>query len=120
MQPSARPRARPGRDLLGRHRPGVGVVGILAERAVGAAVATEVGDGKEDLRRVGDRAPPVRVATAPATSSSGSVHCLVGEERDGVVTRERLARRRALERGNQLRTGSHKAAGRERPHERRL
>jgi hypothetical protein len=61
----------------------------------------------------------VLVANRAGDVEQRSVH-LVGEKRDGDVTRERLARRRARERGNQLRTGSHTAAGRERPHERRL
>ena len=120
MQPSARPRRDQAADLLGQHRPGVGIVGILAEGAVGAAVAAEVGDGKEHLGRVGDRAPPVLVANRAGDVEQRLGALLVGEERDGDVTRERLARRRARERGNQLRTGSHTAAGRERPHERRL
>ena len=63
---------------------------------------------------------PVRVANRAGDVEQRLGALLVGEQRDGDVTRERLARRRARERGNQLRTGSHTAAGRERPHERRL
>src|SRR5690242_17038096 len=37
----------PGGDLVGGHGPGVGIVRVLAEGAVGAAVAAEVGDRQE-------------------------------------------------------------------------
>ena len=44
------------------HGPGAGIVGVLAERAVAAAVAAEVGDREEDLARVGDVAAFVSIA----------------------------------------------------------
>ena len=43
------PTARPGRDLVELHGPSVGIVGILPERAVRAAVPAEVRDREEHL-----------------------------------------------------------------------
>ena len=45
---------RPLRDLGRRHRPGARLARVLAKRAVGAAVAAEIGDRQKDLARISD------------------------------------------------------------------
>src|SRR2546422_9166029 len=88
------PAGGPGGDLVGRHGPGVGIVGVLAEGAVGAAVAAEVGDRQEDLGREGDRPPPRAVAQRAGgrEQRGGQLGC--AEERDCLVARQLLARER--------------------------
>ncbi len=89
---------RPRLDLVGGHRPGVGVVRILPERAVSAAVAAEVRDRQEGFPRVSDRPPPGTVA-APGGGLEQRRHGLHGvEQRRGLVARQIEAGERFTER----------------------
>ena len=56
--------ARPLRDLVRGHRPCAGIAGILPERAVGAAVAAEIGDRQKDLREYVTTRPLARSRSA--------------------------------------------------------
>jgi hypothetical protein len=56
------PAPRPIPDLRWGHGPCIGVPGILAEGAIGAAVAAEIGDRQEDLGRVSDNAAFAAIA----------------------------------------------------------
>ena len=54
-----------GEHLVGRHRVGARLAGILPERAVAAVVAAERRQGHEDLGREGDAAAAAPVAQPP-------------------------------------------------------
>ena len=88
-------RAAPRLDVGRRHRPRVGIVGILAERAVRAAVATEVGDREEDLRRVGDDVAPVGVTPCARDVEQGLGARRIRQQRDRLVAGGREPARRA-------------------------
>ena len=57
---------RPFGDLAQRHRPRAGIAGVLAEGAIGAAIAADVGHGQKNFARVGD------VAALGAVAHRGS------------------------------------------------
>src|SRR5262249_40793297 len=99
-----------------QHGPGVGIVGVFAERAVGAAVAAEVGDRQEDLRRVRDRAAPVCVAPRTGDVEEQLGRRRVVEQRDRFGAGGGGSGSRARERGDESGTYGRVAASHGAPH----
>ncbi len=89
---------RPQRNLVGHHRPRTGVAGVFAERAVGASVAAEIGDGQKNLARVGNVAALAAIAKFGG-SGEHRVEIAVGtfDERDRVRIAETRASQRPVE-----------------------
>src|SRR5262249_55023857 len=110
------PARGPRLDVGRQHGPGVGIVGVFAECAVGAAVAAEVGDRQEDLRRIRDRAAPVCVAPPAGHVEQQLGGRRVVEQRDRFGAWGRGSGRRARERGDESGTYGRGAASPGAPH----
>jgi hypothetical protein len=98
----AEPLARPGEgeNLLGRHGEGAGLPRIAPEGTVAAIVATEIGQGHEDLGRERHAAAPANVPCRRGGGEKVGEHRGAGiEEGDGVLERERAALPRPVQGG---------------------
>ena len=78
MQPARRAARRPSRDFVELSGPRAGIVGLLREGAVGAAVAAEIGERDEDVARDADARRPCRGACSRPRPRARGVHARVG------------------------------------------